>query len=164
MDYNAMDYNVAERLEYEISREIDNLERLEPGSTEHLSAVEGLAKLYKLRIDETSVRLNFESQENRRNTDMVLHNNDSKIDMDLRMKQIDGDIKCKNEELEIKNAQLRDSKIDRYINIALRSIELAVPFIFGSVWMAKGLKFEETGSLTSSVFRGLHSKFVPNIK
>lgn len=59
------------------------------------------------------------------------------------------------------NETLKDSKI---WNVAKTGVEIAgivVPIVFYSVWMNRGLKFEEEGSFTSTTFKGLMGKFKP---
>lgn len=49
-------------------------------------------------------------------------------------------------------------------SIAKMSIDVAgivLPLAFYATWMNKGFKFEETGSFTSTTFRGLFQKFKP---
>lgn len=57
--------------------------------------------------------------------------------------------KTKERELRIKEMQLNDGKKDRLIKVVFDALGLAVPLGFSSYWMAKGLKFEESGSFTS---------------
>ena len=47
-----MEDNTMTLLCEEIESEFENLENLDPGSEEHLKAVESLSKLYKLKIEE----------------------------------------------------------------------------------------------------------------
>lgn len=53
--------------------------------------------------------------------------------------------------------------IDRRIKICLEAAKIGVPIVFYGIWMRRGLKFEETGTFTSKVFNGLHSRFKPTI-
>lgn len=53
-----------ELLENEIEREIKNLSALKSGSKEQSDAVESLAKLYRLKIDETKNAKELVSEEN----------------------------------------------------------------------------------------------------
>lgn len=59
------------------------------------------------------------------------------------------DLYCKEKELQLKEAQMKDSKKDRIIKIVLDGLAILVPVTVSSYWMAKGLKFEENGTFTS---------------
>lgn len=79
-----------------------------------------------------------------------------KQELELREKEITqrelqfaAEKKLHEAELEIKRAELKGAKTDRAINIGLGVFNIAVPVIGYSYWMAKGLKFEETGTFTS---------------
>lgn len=63
---------------------------------------------------------------------------------------------------ESKNAtELQEKKKDRIFSV-VKDVALAgIPMIFYAHWMKKGFKFEETGTFTSTTFRGLFNKFKP---
>ncbi|MEG1523884.1 MAG: hypothetical protein RR475_02535 [Clostridia bacterium] len=86
---------------------------------------------------------------------------------------IDGVVKLcklKNEEtasereLKLKGQQLSEQVKDRWIKVAIAGAELIIPLIFYAVWIGLGLKFEETGSFTSTTFRGFFSRLKPTKK
>lgn len=54
-----------------------------------------------------------------------------------------------------------DEANDRYFKLAADAANLIVPLIFYGVWMKRGFKFEETGTFTSTTFRGLFNRFRP---
>ncbi len=65
-------------LEEEIKSEIENLSSLEAGSQEHSTAVESLAKLYKLKLEEDKSSIeHMEKMDNR------------EIDVDFKRAQMD---------------------------------------------------------------------------
>lgn len=55
-------------------------------------------------------------------------------------------------------AQTKDHII-QYLRIGVEAAGIGLPLIFYAVWMHKGFKFEETGTITSSVFKNLISRF-----
>ena len=57
-----------------------------------------------------------------------------------------------------------DDRKDRLIKIGLETTAIIVPIIFYNTWMNKGFKFEETGTFTSSTFKGLINRFRPTKK
>lgn len=119
-------------LEEEIKTEIENLSSLSAGSEQHSKAVENLAKLYKLKLEEDRTAIeHMEKIENRENDN------------------------------EFKIAQMEEAVKDRYIRIGIAAAELILPLMFYAVWMRKGFKFEENGTYTSTTFRGLFSRFKP---
>lgn len=130
-----MDEEIQEMLEEEIKNQIGNLSSLEAGSEKHSTAVESLAKLYKLRLDETKNALDYcEKTENRES------------------------------EEEFKRIQMLEAVKDRYVRIGIAAAELVLPLMFYAVWMKRGFRFEEKGTYTSTTFRGLFSRFKPTKK
>lgn len=127
-----MDKEIDELLDEEIRNEIERLSYFESGSEEKLKAIKGIAELYKLKIDE--YRASAEA-----------------IDKEERRKSEDS----------LKSVELDDNKKDRLIKMCLAGAELVLPLIFYAVWMRRGLKFEETGTFTSTTFRGLFNRFRP---
>ena len=107
-----MNEEIRDLLGEEIKTEIQNLSTLEAGSKEKTTAIEDLAKLYRLRIEET------------------------------------------------RNEQVKD----RYFRLGVEAAGIILPLIFYGIWMRKGFKFEETGTFTSTTFRGLFNRFRPTLK
>lgn len=122
-------------LEEEIKSEIKNLSSLETGSEQHSTAVEDLAKLYKLKIDEDKIAIEYLDKNQNRENDK-----------------------------EFKDAQLKESVKDRCVRIGIAAAELVLPLMFYAAWMNKGFKFEETGTYTSRTFGGLINRFKPTKK
>lgn len=127
-----MDEQIKELLGGEIKDEIENLSTLEPGSEEHSKAVENLAKLYRLKIDEAKneydYAVKYESQESEER-----HRQDQK----------------------------EEQAKDRYVKIGIETAGLILPLMFYASWMRKGFRFEETGAFTSGTFRNLFNHFRP---
>ena len=119
----------------EIASEIENLGSLTPGSQEHSAAVESLAKLYKLKLEEDKTSMEYLEK-----TDM--HESDKGF----------------------KVAQLEESIKDRYFRLGIAAAELVLPLMFYGIWMKRGFAFEKDGTFTSQTFRGLFSRFRPTKK
>lgn len=68
------------------------------------------------------------------------------------------------EEAKVKNDQLSEQVKDRWFKAGIAAAELIVPLMFYGVWMKRGFKFEETGTFTSTTFRGLFNRFRPTKK
>jgi hypothetical protein len=92
-------------------------------------------KLYKLRIEETKNEWDF-------NEKYIAHESDKQF----------------------KKAQLEEQVKDRYFRLGVEAAGIILPLIFYGIWMRKGFKFEETGTFTSTTFRGLFNRFRPTKK
>jgi hypothetical protein len=130
-----MDEEIRDLLGEEIKREIRDLSTLEPGSKEKSTAIEDLAKLYRLRIEETRNEWDFNEKYESRDSDM-----------------------------QFKKNQLEEQVKDRYFRLGVEAAGIILPLIFYAVWMKRGFKFEETGTYTSTTFRGLFNRFKPTKK
>lgn len=127
-----MNEEIRDLLGEEIKTEIRNLSTLEPGSKEKSTAIDDLAKLYRLRIEETKNELDFKEKYDARESDK-----------------------------QFKKAQLEEQVKDRYFRLGVEAAGIILPLIFYGIWMRKGFKFEETGTFTSTTFRGLFNRFRP---
>ena len=130
-----MDEEIRDLLGEVIKTEIRNLSTLEPGSKEKSTAIEDLAKLYRLRIEETKNEWDFSEKYESRDSDM-----------------------------QFKKNQLEEQVKDRYFRLGVEAAGIILPLIFYGIWMRKGFKFEETGTFTSTTFRGLFNRFRPTKK
>ena len=130
-----MDEEIRKLLEEEIKREIRDLSTLEPGSKEKSTAIEDLAKLYRLRIEETRNEWDFNEKYESRNSD-----------------------------IQFKKDQLEEQVKDRYFRLGVEAASIILPLIFYAAWMKRGFRFEETGTFTSTTFRGLFNRFRPTKK
>ena len=134
--------SIDELLNEEIADEIKALSELEAGSNEKSAAIEDLTKLYKLRIEENKSSWDADDKYNRRIMDEKSNDKDD----------------------EIKQKQLEEQVKDRYFKVGIAAAELMIPLMFYGIWMNKGFKFEETGTITSSTFKGLINRFKPTKK
>ncbi len=130
-----MDEEIRDLLGEVIKTEIRNLSTLDAGSKEKSIAIEDLAKLYRLRIEETRNEWDFFEKYKSRDSDM-----------------------------QFKKNQLEEQVKDRYFRLGVEAAGIILPLIFYGIWMRKGFKFEETGTFTSTTFRGLFNRFRPTKK
>ena len=133
---------IDELLNEEIADEIKALSELEAGSDEKSAAIEDLTKLYKLRIEENKSSWDADDKYNRRIMDEKSNDKDD----------------------EIKQKQLEEQVKDRYFKVGIAAAELMIPLMFYGIWMNKGFRFEETGTISSQVFRNLINRFRPTRK
>ena len=147
-------------LSEEIKTQIQDLSKLNPGSAEKSKAVDDLATLYKLTIDETKMELDFDEKQARRKMDKENRLKDDAI----KEQQLKDENSVRERDELIRKEQLAEQVKDRYIRLGIAAAEIILPLIFYSKWMKKGFKFEETGTFTSTTFRGLFNRFKPTKK
>ena len=123
-------------------------------------AIQHLADLHKLRIDEIKAKTDADEKRLRRAMDSKQH----RAELTLKERQADGDVAARANEEQFKQHQLNDQVIDRYVKIGVATAELVLPLVFYGVWMKRGLKFEETGTFTSQTFKNLFNRFKPTKK
>lgn len=138
MDENS----IKELLSEEIAEEIQALSTLVAGSKEKSTAIDDLTKLYKLRIEESKSEWEADEKYNRRVMEDEANTRDD----------------------ELKQTQIAEQVKDRYFRLGIAAAELMIPLMFYGIWMKKGFKFEETGTYTSTTFRGLFNRFRPTKK
>lgn len=122
-----------ERLNKELERRFEDLENLETGSDEQGKATDNIVKLYKLRMDENE-------QESSKNADK-----DKAV--------------LERHKLELEEQKAKDDKLIRILTTVTSVGVTIAGFAVGSHWYGKGFKFEETGTICSSTFKGLMKDF-----
>lgn len=130
-----MNDEIRDLLEEEIKTEIRDLSTLEAGSKEKSTAIEDLAKLYRLKIEETRNEWDFNEKYESRDSDILF-----------------------------KKDQLGEQVKDRYFRLGVEAASIILPMIFYAAWMKRGFRFEESGTYTSTTFRGLFNRFKPTKK
>lgn len=137
---------IQKALQEEINDEIQKLSSLEPGSSEHAKATDDVVKLYRLRIEE--VRAEAEQK-------------DKRDRYKLEKSQMEQDILARSAEKADKEALRKDQNLDRWIGLGVQ-VGLAVGgWLVYDIWNRRGLKFEETGTITSPWTRNLVSRMLP---
>lgn len=124
--------NISEQLSDVIEKRLKEFDHYDLDSEHTKPAVEVIEKLYKLKIEEL------------------------KVEGELYEKQ-----KTRENEKNAKDKELHEKRVDRWVNGAITVASTAASLVFYSVWMRKGFKFEETGSFTSTTFKGLFNRFKP---
>lgn len=137
-----MNENINELLDEEIASEIQSISEMKDGSTEKSKAIDDLATLYKLRIEENRNLWEADEKYDRR-----------KMEEEAGLRDED-----------IKRTQISEQIKDRYFKVGIAAAELMIPLVFYGIWMNKGFKFEETGAYTSTTFKGLFNRFRPTKK
>ena len=124
-----------------IETEINNLNSASDAD-EKSEVIKNLAALHKLRIEEIKTETEIEERSERRIMDKENHENDANL----------------------KEVQLHENTLDRYVKVGIAAAELVLPLMFYGVWMKRGLRFEETGTFTSQTFKNLFNRFKPTRK
>lgn len=134
--------NIDELLSEEIAAQIKALSDLQSGTKEKSTAIDDLTKLYKLRIEEDKSEWDADEKYNRRMMEAEANTRDEKV----------------------KQTQIAEQIKDRYFRLGIAAAELMIPLMFYGIWMKKGFAFEESGTYTSTTFRGLFNRFRPTKK
>ena len=121
-----------EMLHEEIESQFDGLEGIEIGSEAYRNAVDGLSKLMDREIEISKLQAEREDK--------------------LESRAI---------ETRLKNRQLMDDKTDKIIRNGLTAAGLVVTAGLTVGGTLKTFKFEETGTITSSIGRGFIQRLTP---
>ena len=159
-----MDKNITGMLKKEITSSFEKLKTIDTGSKEHASAVEDLAKLYRLAIEESKADQEIRIKKSEIKNSLTRQNAELELkqkELELKDSQYMLERDTKEKEVESTEKELKERKIDRYVKMGLAIAELILPLTFYAYWMKRGLKFEETGTFTSTTFRGLFGHFRP---
>lgn len=139
-----MNEDIITMLDEQIKAELGGLSGLAVGSKEHTEAIEGLAKLYRLRIDDSKAAMEYNKEID---------------DDDFRKKQMEQEEKFHNEQAErdeqSRKEQLAEQKKDRYIRIGIAAAELMVPLVFFAKIYQMGYDLEKDGTFTVQTLKNL---------
>ncbi|WP_297183066.1 hypothetical protein [uncultured Phocaeicola sp.] len=144
-----MNEEIRQALADEILDQFNNLKNLDSGSKEQQTAVENITKLYRLGLEDVKADTDYDEKLYRR-------------DVDAQHEQDELDKQTREEEF--KRNQLSEQTKDRYFRLGIEVAGIILPLMFYASWMKKGFKFEETGTYTSTTFRGLFNRFRPTKK
>ena len=115
-----------EKLNKELERELGELEGLELGSDQMQKAAATIEMMHKLRMNEIN------------------------SDRDLEVKK--AELEAKEKELALETKKAKDAKVIAFVGSGITLGTFAVKLVNDNLWMAKGFKFEETGTFCSKVF------------
>ena len=115
-----------EKLNKELERELGELEGLELGSDQMQKAAATIETMHKLRMNEVN------------------------SDRDLEVKK--AELKAKEKELALETKKAKDAKVIAFVGTGVTLGTFAIKLVNDNLWMAKGFKFEETGTFCSKVF------------
>lgn len=122
------------KLDEVIMQSLNDIEKL-PNGKEREDAIGALQKLANIRIEEKKV---------------------DQASIEIQNKEIESD-----RDWTTKRASLRNQKIDRWVNAGLQVALTVGSLVAYNVWLNRGLRFEETGTITSPMTRNLLSRLLP---
>lgn len=115
-----------EKLNKELERELGELEGLELGSDQMQKAAATIEMMHKLRMNEVN------------------------SDQDLEVKK--AELEAKEKELALETKKAKDAKVIAFVGSGITLGTFAIKLVNDNLWMAKGFKFEESGTFCSKVF------------
>ena len=134
-----MEGKIRTLLDETIEVKLRNLTQLSTNESVKSREVDELTQLYKLRIEEAKLE----------------------VDRLDKAKQRENEQTERLTELGFKSDQLKAQKLDRWVNVGMQ-VGLALGgWIAYDIWNRRGLKFEETGTITSPMTRNLISRMLP---
>lgn len=130
---------IKEMLDDTIKSEIQKINSMATGSDVKTKAIDDVSKLYRLRIEEEKIETEQETK---------------KYELNLK----EDSIKL---ESYYKDDVLKSQFKDRWIGMSVQ-VGLAIcGWLAYDIWLRRGLKFEETGMVTSPLTKNLMSKMLP---
>lgn len=136
-------------LSEEIKDDISKLSSMKTGSDEKTKAISEIRELHKMRIEEIKA-----------NTEQIEKENQQELEADKHMLNA----MIHDDEQAYREAQHKEQVKDRRINVAVQIGLAVVGWVVYDIWHRRGLKFEETGTITSPQTRNLISNMLPKLK
>lgn len=134
-----MENRSRELLLEELESAFEALKDLEIGSKEYAEGITSCERLYKLKLEELKTDWEYDEKYNRR---------------EMEKENLE-------KELEMKESESKKQNFFRFIGYGIEAAGIVIPIIFYGTWMRRGFKFEETGTYTSSTFKGFFRNFKP---
>ena len=139
-----MNEDIITMLDGQIKAELGGLSGLAVGSKEHTEAIEGLAKLYRLRIDDSKAAMEY----NKEIDDENFRRDQMEQEKTQHQEQVEREEQSRKE-------QLAEQKKDRYIKIGIAAAELMVPLVFFAKIYQMGYDLEKDGTFTVQTLKNL---------
>lgn len=123
--------------------------------------------MYRLRIEENKSIWDADEKSDHRMMEERISTQENEIKKQQIEEQINRRImeeQAGQQDVNIRRQQVKEQVYDRYFKAGIAVAELLIPLICYGIWMNKGFRFEETGTITSSTFKGLINRFRPTKK
>lgn len=137
-----------------ISEMIEGLSDLEPGSKERATEVENLAKLYRLKIDETKNEMDYFEKQDRRSMEDKHH----EAEEALKREQMAREAEASEREEELKKEQEKNEWLRLIASLGINCGVSLITLLAYNGWYNRGLKFHQTDTLTEPMTKNLVSK------
>lgn len=150
-----MNEDIIVMLDEQIKAELEDLANLTVGSKEHTEAIEGIAKLYRLRIDDSKAAMEYNKEiddDNFRREQMAQEQKQYQEKMELEQAQHQEQVE---REEQSRKEQLAEQKKDRYVRIGIAAAEIVVPLVFFAKIYQMGYDLEKEGTFTVQTLKNL---------
>lgn len=127
--------NTETLLRDEIQKEIEELSRMELGTEEYKTTVDGITKMTDRVIEMTKIDLEYQDR-----------------------------LDARESEEKLKREEMRDQKRGHFVNDGITILGIVLP-VTVTIWgTIKSFKFEETGTITTIMGRGFIQNMLPKKK
>lgn len=150
-----MDDKTNDLLLTQIEKEFSSLDHLK--GDEKAKAIDGIATLYKLKLDELKIDNESVAEYNR----SVVNDAHFKSDDEFRHYQLETEASFRESDKAVKEAQAKDQRFGKLLEIGANVAVSITSIIAYNHWFNKGLKFEETGTICTSWVRNIVNKMLP---
>ena len=82
-------------------------------------------------------------------------------ELELKHLELEDKIEVQTDDKAYKEVLAKREMLQMFVKGGIEVFGVVAPIMFYSVWMKRGLRFEETGTYTSQTFKGLFGKFKP---
>ena len=124
-----MKEEILELYEDKLVQELNNLDRTEVGSKDRSEQINQITKMYAILVDEAKVDADYSKE-----------------------------VELKTRELDIREKELESEEKSKKVEHVLTVASICLPLVTYTTLFCKGLKFEETGSMASSMMKNLLTK------
>jgi hypothetical protein len=136
--------DIKEMLEDEIVEVFNAMKGQSPDTDKYKKTLDGLTRLYELKISEERMEQDFQDKEARREMEERHH-----ID------EVDAAFSTRKDEIEEKEKQHKFQILSLAIGTGATLLTAGCSLIFHNYWLKKSFKFEEDGTITGAASRGV---------
>lgn len=131
-------------LEDEIVAVFNTMKGLSPDTDKYEKALDGLARLYELKISEERIEQDFQEKEARREMEERHH-----------VDEVDASYSSRKDEIEEKEKLRKFQILSLILGTGVTLLTAGGSLIFHNCWLKKSFKFEEDGTIAGATSRGV---------
>lgn len=154
-------------IEEEIARLLKWVSEMEPGTPEYGAVIKQIETLSNIVLEDDRNTINFDKQEfeaKNQTAERIFKESQQKLEFEAQQKRLDEE-RIDRQKKESRETMLNEGNkwVDRGFTLAVKAIDVAVIGVQLAFWgkrFHEGLRFEQTGNLTSKVFSELRSKMM----